>query len=113
MRSAYDLKKFNEQYLTQMDYIAFDIFRMTYPETQWAAVKMCRLEMIEPPQYGPSNPGSSMSVLLAFIKAATHGQLAMFDFAPFVILFWNTKEGDTGELPHSWEKKISKCLPLR
>ena len=65
---------------------------------------MCRFEMIDPPQYGPSKPGSSMSVLLAFIRAATHGQLAMFDRAPFVIRFWNTKDGETGELPHSNKK---------
>ena len=72
-----------------------------YAETQWAAVNMNRLEMTDPPQNGPSNPGSSTSVLLPLINAAIQGQLAIFALAPLVILFWNTNEDETGELPHS------------
>ena len=62
--------------------------------------------MTDPPQNGPLNPGLSISVLLALIRAATHGQLAMFALAPFVILFWNTKEDETGDIPHSDNKEI-------
>ena len=78
---------------------------------------MWRLETTDPPQNGPAKPGSSMSVLLAFIRAATQGQLTMFDFSPFVILFWNSKEGDIGETPHSEEplnhQNLFLCFRLK
>ena len=48
---------------------------------------MNRLEITAPPQNGPSNPGSSTSVLLALINAVIQGQLAILALAPFVILF--------------------------
>ena len=40
-------------------------------------------------------------MLLALINAAIQGQLAILALAPFVILFWNTNEDETGEIPHS------------
>ena len=61
---------------------------VTYGATQWAAVKICLLEIIAAPQYWPDPVEEGRS------KAANQGQAFFFEAVPPTILVCNF-------MPHS------------
>ena len=70
----------------------------TYPETQCPAVRIYRVDIIAPLQYGALNEVSrwNRTALLSFrglTSAAAHGQSCLSDKEPFVILTW-MRDGD-------------------